>query len=382
MKLICVAPYYYPSVGGVQNYVLNICRGLRDDYRDDVIIITTGAKDGTVQKDTFEGMTRYHLPYQFRVSNTPISFAWQSQIRQIIRDEQPALMIAHTPVPFMADMAIRAADSLPTVLTYHNDLTKQSFVGKILSNVFYRLLSNATLQRASSIIATSQYYADTSPYLQQYQAKTSIVTPGVDSTMFHSSVDRQWLHGQYGPKKIVLFVGILEKTHTHKGVDVLVKAVAQAKATNPDIQLIVAGKGNAVPSYRRLAESLGIANDVSFPGFISDEDLPKYYAGADVFTLPSTNQAEGFGMVLVEAQACQTPVIGSRVGGIPFVIRDKQTGLLVEPGNVTQLAAAIETVLTTNTSGMTQQAVKRIDRHFGWQAQVTKTQQLITKLVP
>ena len=84
---------------------------------------------------------------------------------------------------------------------------------------------------------------------------------------------------------------------------------------------------------------------VIFAGYVEDEDLPKYYNESDVVVLPSYNRAEGFGMVIIEAQACGTPVIGTTVGGIPYAIKNGESGLLVPPKDSEKLADAIIKIL-------------------------------------
>ena len=84
----------------------------------------------------------------------------------------------------------------------------------------------------------------------------------------------------------------------------------------------------------------------SWHGQVSHRDLPRYYQRAGVTVLPSLTESESFGMTLVEAMASGCPVVGSDVGGIPFVIRDKVDGLLVPPGDAKALADALAAVLT------------------------------------
>jgi len=92
-----------------------------------------------------------------------------------------------------------------------------------------------------------------------------------------------------------------------------------------------------------LTKRLGIEDNVIFTGKIKDEDLPQYFAACDVFVLPSISMAEGFGMVSLEAMATGKPVIGSNIGGIPFVL-DK-VGLLTKPRDVKSLSKTILKIL-------------------------------------
>ena len=111
------------------------------------------------------------------------------------------------------------------------------------------------------------------------------------------------------------------------------------------IKLGIGGRGPRREYYELMIKKYSLAAHVRFLGFIENEDMPAYYTLADIFVLPSIidsgGDTEGLGVVLLEAGACQTPVIGSRVGGIPDIIKDGVNGLLVEPQNPVDLAEKI-----------------------------------------
>ena len=383
MKILIATPYFYPSVGGVQNYVRSISLGLKQDYNHDIIIVTSGEKGGSVVRQRYENMIVYRLPIQFKLSNTPFSLMWKSQIKQIILEENPAVVIAHTPVPFMADMVERAALGKPFILTYHNDLTKSDWIGNLLAKTFYLLFTRRTMKRSYQIVATSEYYLNDSTYLQGYKDKIAIVPPGIDTGRFNGEVDKTWLKKKYPGKKLVLFVGSMDEAHSHKGVDVLIKAIAQVREVIPSIQLVAVGGGGGVRKYQQLAKELGVANIIDFTGFISDSDLPKYYAGSDVFVLPSLTTSEGFGMVLIEASACGTPVIGSNVGGISQALEDGQDGMLVRANNLQELSHAISTILSNPKLALHLGAhgQRKVKASFPWSLQVSKTARIVKELV-
>ena len=146
----------------------------------------------------------------------------------------------------------------------------------------------------------------------------------------------------------------------------LLVSISRVKQTIPNIKLVVAGKGNEIPAYKKEVEMLGILDQVSFEGFVSDDLLPQYYAGANVLVLPSRNQAEGFGMVITEAAACGTPAIATLVGGIPAALIDNVTGLLVEPSNVDELTKKIVKMLSNSeyAEDLGKKAQERSEKEF------------------
>lgn len=383
MKIMIIAPYFYPSVGGVQNYSLNIALGLKNFYNHEVCIVTSGKKEGSIQKQSLKGMVVYRLPHKFSISNTPMSFKWRSQIKEIIKAQNPDIIIAHTPVPFMSDIAIRKKIKIPFILTYHNDLTKSGTVGKLLAKLYYLIFLNKTLRKSDMIIATSEHYAKNSPYISKYYKKTKIISPGADLNRFNEEVDGLWLKKKYPGKKIVLFVGNMDQANSHKGMDILLDSIAKAKKSLPNIQLVAVGKGNAIQSHKQHCKDLSIEKNVEFTSYVQDKDLPKYYAGADVFVLPSVTEAEGFGMVLIEAMACGTPVIGSDVGGIPYVIQDSKNGFLVKPGDSDNLSNKILKILTDNklADSFRKNNSKYIMDNFSSLNSVEKTENLLLSII-
>ena len=136
-----------------------------------------------------------------------------------------------------------------------------------------------------------------------------------------------------------MFVGRLAEV---KGVTYLIEAMKQV-----DAMLVIVGDG---PLREQLEEQAKLLGDkVQFLGAKTHDQLAEIYASADVFAAPSVRAkdggVEGFGLVFLEAMASGLPIVASRSGGIPDLIHNGENGLLVEPGNVEELAGAIERVL-------------------------------------
>ncbi len=165
--------------------------------------------------------------------------------------------------------------------------------------------------------------------------------PGVDTAVFYPE---RRARAEPATAEIV-FVGSLKRSHRHKGLNILLRAFSQVRKTLP-CRLRIVGAGDAESDYHALCEELGVGEETDFLGAISNDELRAVYSSSDVAVLPSLNPAEGFGMVLTEAQACGTPVIGSRVGGIPEALREGETGLLVPPDDVPALSEALLRLLS------------------------------------
>jgi glycosyltransferase involved in cell wall biosynthesis len=140
-----------------------------------------------------------------------------------------------------------------------------------------------------------------------------------------------------GPR--VLSVARLESGERYKGVDTVIEALPSVITQAPGLEYVVVGSGSDLERHRRLALELGVAERVHFLGSVDDETLRRCYQDCDLFVLPSAG--EGFGIVFLEAMSYAKAVIAANSGAAPEVVKDRETGLLVEYGNVGQLAEAI-----------------------------------------
>jgi len=373
MKVLIASPYY-SGVGGLQQYSYRIAVGLHDAGVDTTVVTSSRVPQRP-------GPSVITLPQLTTVSNTPFSLRWFGSIKRVIKDLDPDIVNGHLPVPYMADVAARECGGHPFVLTYHNDAVGITPLTKLLVRGYYDILGKGTIRRASRIIATSQRYAERSPYLKRFRQKTAVVPPGVDLATFNPNVYSGYLKDTYDLEgSIILFVGQLSKTHRHKGLSILIRAL---RHLDPSTTLVVVGGGNWLSHYKVDAENAGVADRVVFAGIISEEGLPLYYRGADLTVLPTYTDAEGFGMVLAEANACGRPVVGTNVGGIPSLIQDQHNGLLVEPGDLRGLVQAISVVLSDVKLAETlgHNGFEKIRSEFTWDHAVTRTMKVYDGLI-
>ena len=156
MKVCLVTPYFAPARGGVETYTLQTCKRLRDKYEHDVFVVTTRRGYGSVLVEERVSFKTYTLPAAMKIYNTPVGLGWHRKLREIFAIEQPDVINAHTPVPFLADIAERARGHIPFVLTVHNDIEKSTFLGKLMTAGYYRMLGDKTLEQSDGVIATSR----------------------------------------------------------------------------------------------------------------------------------------------------------------------------------------------------------------------------------
>jgi phosphatidylinositol alpha-1,6-mannosyltransferase len=142
--------------------------------------------------------------------------------------------------------------------------------------------------------------------------------------------------------RIILTVGRWDTAEKYKGADNLIAALPSVLKAAPDTSLVLVGDGDDRPRLELLARDLGVSEHAHFLHGLTPEQLFACYASCDVFALPS--RGEGFGFVFLEAMALAKPVIGGAHGGIPDIVEDGVTGLLVPHGDVGRLAQALESL--------------------------------------
>ena len=204
--------------------------------------------------------------------------------------------------------------------------------------------------------------------------------PAAKVTAIHNGIDfeRVKVSGPDARKRIRSELGLGDvftylvagRLHPEKGYEHLFKAVRQLKdqAGRPFV-VLVAGRGPLLERYRQIVESLGVANLVRFLGFRND--LPDLMVASDVFVLASV--AESFGLVLAEALYLGTPVLATRVGGIPEIVDDGVDGCLVAPGDSAALSDKMEAFLggKVQLPGLGEAAIRKVRARFDF-AQMMK----------
>ncbi len=251
--------------------------------------------------------------------------------------------IIHLHYPFYgsSDILILLAllRRIKLVIHYHMDSVGTGFKGLFFK--FYAFCFLPILVRlAAKITCASLDYVKHSQlgdFYINHQSKFIEIPFGVDLNRF-APQDKS--HDSF-----ILFVGGLDKQHYFKGVAQLIEAFSKILPSNPKTKLVLIGRGDLEKHYYDLAYQHGISKNFQIINSASDEDLAQWYCQSRVLILPSVNKSEAFGLVLLEAMACATPVIASNLPGVRNVFKNKEHGFLVKPGDVDALVEKINYLL-------------------------------------
>ena len=376
MKLMIVTPYYYPNIGGVQNYAKNIAEGLRRKYDWDVIVVTSNYNKHTYKEEKINGLKVYRLPFWFKFSNTPINPFWYFFIKNIIKKEKPDIVNAHSPVPFMSDIVSINCKDIPFVLTYHSgSMIKGNAKTDILIRLYENIFLYHTIKRAKKIVCVSDFVRLV--FLKDHTGKSVTITPSVDTKKFFAK------NFSIKNKNKVIFVGRIDKASEWKGTTYLLDAINLVKEKIPKVKLQLAGSGDALEGYQQYVKKNKLGKFVRFLGALKGRKLVNAYRNTNVLVLPSITEAESFGIVLIEAMACKIPVIGTRIGGIPSVIDHGKTGLLVKPENADELAEAIYMILSNPqyAQQLGEKGFEKVKNKFTLEKNIFQTHLLLNKVL-
>ncbi len=215
---------------------------------------------------------------------------------------------------------------------------------------WYPLVWRLAFRRARAILAVSEASRRVLLEMGVPEGKIHVLYNGIDTGRFHPGADGAAVRRELGIPDGEAVVLLLGRLVPGKGQHDLLRAVAALRERGREVTVLLVGnedpmatpgRGNYRAELERLRDDLGLGDRVRFVGH--REDTPAVMCAADIVTLPSYE--ESFGLVVAEAMACGQAVIGTRIGGIPELIVDGETGLLIDAGDPAGLAAALERLL-------------------------------------
>ena len=360
MKVAMVSPYDFGWPGGVNAHVSQLSSELRQRGHD-VTVIAPRTSSGD---DERRGLSNGFIPMGRSVplsaggSTARVTLSWWlwPRVRQLMAQEQFDLVHVHEPLAPILPLMILQHSRAVNVGTFHAFSDTQQLYR------WSRFALRSWHSRLHGRIAVSEAARTfVAPHFPQRAYR--VIPNGIDYRRF---ADAEPFPELRDGKKNVLFVGRMDE---RKGLRYLLEAFSRLVAMRRDLRLIIVGPGQPDRVCASRLEDLSrVGEDMArLVGSVSDADLPRYYASADVFCSPATG-GESFGIVLLEAMASGTPVVASDIDGYRDVVTHEGNGLLVAPREPGSIAAAIAAVIDdTDLAGHIAAAGKQVAKHHRWQ---------------
>ena len=262
------------------------------------------------------------------------------KLASYLRSQRIELLHAHLFEPSVIGLlAARLAGISHTVMTRH-----YSDYHTRINKYWHVKLDQMCTRLSDRVIAVSRHTADHMTDAEAApRSKLRAIHNGIDFSRIRMSSQSSItdIRREFSAEGDFLVL-IVARLHPEKGYDDLFQAIAKIKErTSRGLQLLIAGRGTFEDAFKARVRGLGIEDNVRFLGF--RRDVPDLMSAADIVVLPSV--AEAFGLVLTEALYLGTPVVATRVGGIPEIIDDGVDGILVPPANPEALGGAILNLL-------------------------------------
>lgn len=341
-QIVCTFP---PYKGGMGNSVYNIAEALtKNGHMVTVFTINYGHLSTEYTEKQPHFLVK-RLKSIIKIGNAAIlsQLFWQLKNFDIIHFHYP-FYGACAPIILRK---ILFPNATKLILHYHMD-TQAAGVKALIFKLYRLMILPLLIKLSSAVTCASLDYLKHSQIAKYYKKrpdKFKQILFGVNTEQFVSYQDHI---NRFRQEKVILFVGGLDKAHYFKGVHNLIAAVACLKKEFENIKLSIVGRGELIKDYKKMASDWRLEKHVRFFDMIDDADLVDYYNYCDVCVLPSIDQSEAFGLVLLEAMACGKPVIASNLPGVRSVFKNNEQGLLVRPNDVKDLTDKLRIILSDN----------------------------------
>ncbi|HCY35795.1 MAG: hypothetical protein DKM50_05935 [Candidatus Margulisiibacteriota bacterium] len=376
-----------PQQGAVQNVATNLADQLAGKH--DTYIVSCLGKDQK-QYELINGVHYLRVMHRLKgfyhyVNKLSFNASYYEYLLTsafVIKKLMPDILIVHNRPDYVQLLRKHLGNAVKIILHEHNHNIRDMFSERKARRI---------LDETDLIIELSEYsknYDITEKY-SKYAGKACVINNAVDSMIFRpyweSENKRRQLRKEHGleNKTVILFAGAIRE---RKGIHVLVDAMEKLINDHSDTVLLIAGGSaqntNATDSFSKkvFKKAKQLGDKIKILGFIPHSEMPDIYLMADIFCAPSVWD-EPFGLILVEAMATGLPVVSSKRGGIPEIVEDRKTGLLVEnPEDAISLADSLTTLLNDHKmrTSMGRKGRERVENNFSWKDSAQQLNKILT----
>jgi glycosyltransferase involved in cell wall biosynthesis len=350
--------------GGPEKTILNSPRFLEPAYRN--LCAYMHAPGDTGVETLREKARQARAPFLSIPDRGPWDWKVASALLNVCRRERVAIWHGHDYKSNLLGLLLARFWKMRLVTTVHG------WVHQTRRTPLYYAVDRWCLPRYEMVVSVSDDLQQTVLDCGVAPEKAVLIENGIDTEQYRRALTIAEAKAYLGIPAGRLVVGAVGRLSAEKGFDLLVHATDRVLKAGVDMELWIVGEGVERTALHNLVESLGIGSRVHLLGYRSDT-IPLYQA-MDVFALSSLR--EGLPNVLLEAMALETPVIGTRIAGIPRLIDDKKNGILVEAGSVEALREALSTMLASRElrTRLGQAGRKTVETHFSFRARMQRMQ--------
>jgi glycosyltransferase involved in cell wall biosynthesis len=324
------------SIGffGAENVILELAKGLQHtDYRPIIGVF----KNGSPASEALAEIARQHgiATVGFR-DQRPFDHKAAGAIRNFVKENRIDLIHSHGYKANVYAQAVKHGIAIRTLATCH-PWTETTY--SLRSRVYTRV-DKFLLSRFDRVVAISEEVKAEILQAKVPRHKVTVIPNGIDLERFNASAEKQKIRAELGLPAEGIIVGTIGRLVPEKGQHLLIEAAARLAKNFSNVFYLIVGDGPLRQELQACARNAGLENRVILFG-VSDQ-IPQLLNLMEVFVLPSLS--EGLPMVILEAMAAGKPIIATNVGAIPQVLRDHESGLIIEP-NANELADAISYLL-------------------------------------
>ena len=332
-KVLHISKYYFPFVGGTEQVARDFVNALKDNSEQKVICFNHEKGNKVDRVDDVEII---RVGCFAKIASQSIGFSYGRQLKKIINEFNPNIIVFHYPNPFVAHylLKFKKKKKFKLVIYWHLDITKQKLLGRLFNGQNIRLI-----KMADKVIGATPLHINSSKYYECFKDKSQILPYALDERRLIISdeeIERANQIRNANENKIICF--FIGRHVPYKGLEYLIKA---SSILDDRFKFYVAGQGPLTDELKKLAN---IDSKIEFIGKISDSDWRSFLYACDIFCFPSITRNEGFGLALAEGMYySKVPVTFYIEGsGVNYVNLKNVTGLECSNSNYEEYAEALK----------------------------------------
>ncbi len=328
-KILHIVGQYYPAIGGIETIARDMVFSLRNNYINKVICLNVENK--TIHRSV-DGVEVVYCSTFLKISSQRISWTFYSELKKILTDMDPDIVVFHFPNPLMSTVLMMLmCERIKLIVYWHSDIVKQKIIKK-----FFYFNTIQLLNRADRIVATSPDYVEGSDFLFKFKEKVCVIPNFVNEYRIEC-ICKQANNKQFFSKDKFKCIAV-GRLVEYKGFDYLIDAF---KFLDDDkYELLLVGSG---PLFEKLKKKVGEKSNIKLMGRLSDRDLYTALSEADICCFSSITRNEAFGVSLAEAMYFGLPSVTFTIkgSGVNFVSPNRITGIEVRNKDIEAYKNAI-----------------------------------------